>query len=122
MEAALLWAGVLVLGGIGAIFRTRIGAAIDNRKQTPFTLGTFVVNVSGSLVAGVLYGAGVGGDGELLASTALIGAYTTFSTWMADSERLGRQGAGELALLDVFGSLFAGLAAALLGMTIARAF
>jgi CrcB protein len=119
---ALLWGGVVLLGGVGAIFRTRIGAEVDRRKQSPFPLGTFVVNVSGSLLAGVLYGAGVGGDGELLASTALIGAYTTFSTWMSDSERLSRQGAGQLALLDVFGSLFAGLAAALLGMTIARAF
>lgn len=119
---ALLWAGVLVLGGIGAIFRTRIGAAIDKRKQTPFPLGTFVVNVSGSFLAGVLYGAAVAGDGELLASTALIGAYTTFSTWMADSEKLTCGGPAELVLLNVFGSLFAGLGAALLGMTIARAF
>ena len=119
---ALLWAGVLVLGGIGAIFRTRIGAAIDERKQTAFPLGTFVVNISGSFIAGVLYGAAVAGDGELLASTALIGAYTTFSTWMSDNDRLARDGPGELALLNLFGSLFAGLAAALLGMTIARAF
>lgn len=119
---ALLWIGVVILGGIGAIFRTRIGAGIDKRKQTPFPLGTFVVNVSGAFIAGVLYGAGVAGDGELLASTALIGAYTTFSTWMSDNDRLEREGPGQLALLNIFGSLFAGLAAALLGLAIARAF
>ncbi len=122
MNEVALWVGVVILGGIGAIFRTRIGAAIDRGKRTAFPLGTFCVNVSGSCIAGVLYGAGVGGDGELLASTALIGAYTTFSTWMADSERLSRTEPARLALLNVFGSLFAGLGAALVGMTIARAF
>lgn len=122
MSEVALWAGVLILGGIGAIFRTRIGGAIDRGKQTQFPLGTFCVNVSGSCLAGILYGAGVGGDGELLASTALIGAYTTFSTWMSDSDRLAREGAGRLVALNVLGSLFAGLGAALVGMTIARAF
>lgn len=117
MTAVLLWAGVLALGGCGAILRTAVGATIDGRMRTPFPLGTFTVNMSGSFLVGLLYGAGLAGDPRLLASTALVGAYTTFSTWMADSERLERTGRVEVALLNVFGSLLIGFGIALLGKT-----
>jgi fluoride exporter len=48
-------------------------------------------------------------------STGLIGAYTTFSTWMGDSEKLVRGGQVQLAMLNLFGSILLGLCAALLG-------
>lgn len=115
MTDVLLWAGVVALGGVGAIFRTTIGGSIDGRKRMPFPLGTFVVNVSGAFLVGVLYGAGLGADPALLASTALIGAYTTFSTWMGDSEKLLAKGQVSVALLNVFASLFVGLGIAFLG-------
>jgi CrcB protein len=118
---ALLWAGVLALGGAGAIFRTAIAAGVDEHKWTPFPLGTFVVNISGALLAGLLYGAGLDGDPGLLASTALIGAYTTFSTWIGDSERLLGEGRVEVALLNLFGSLLAGFGIAFGGKAVGTA-
>ncbi len=120
MTAALLWAGVLALGGCGAILRTAIGATVDGRKHTQFPLGTLVVNISGAFMVGVLYGARMTGDSRLLASTALIGAYTTYSTWMADSERLGRGGQTNLALLNVFATMLLGLGVAFLGKGLGR--
>lgn len=113
--------GFLVCGGIGAVLRTAIGASVDARKKTGFPLGTFVVNVSGSFAAGVLYGSGIGGDAQLLTSVALVGAYSTFSTWMADTERLTRNGAIETALLNVFASLMVGFAFVLLGKLLGEA-
>ncbi len=118
MIDVLLWAAVLALGGIGAILRTAIGGDIDRRKRTPFPLGTFTINISGAFLVGVLYGAGLSGDPRLLASTALIGAYTTFSTWMADSERLLGKGQVELGLLNVFVSIFVGLGVAFVGKAV----
>lgn len=115
MSTVALWFGVLVLGGCGAIVRTGVGAAIDARKRMPFPLGTFAVNISGSFLAGLLYGAAVVDDPKLLFSTALIGAYTTFSTWMADSERLLRSGQIEIAVANVFGSVAIGFGAVVLG-------
>lgn len=121
MTDVLLWVGVLGLGGVGAILRTSIGATIDGRKRTPFPLGTFAVNVSGAFLVGCLYGAGLSGDPQLLAGTALIGAYTTFSTWMADSEKLVEGGQVEIALLNVFASIFIGLGIAFVGKAVGSA-
>lgn len=115
MSSVLLWLGVAALGGCGAILRTGIGASIDGRRQTPFPLGTLAVNLSGGFLAGLLYGAAVVGDAHLLVSTGLVGAYTTFSTWIGDSEKLVRGGQVQLAMINLFGSLLLGLCAALLG-------
>ena len=46
----------------------------------------------------MLHGAGVGGDALRLAGTGLIGAYTTFSTWMLESHRLGEDGRPRLGV------------------------
>lgn len=121
MSWVAVWAGVLALGGCGAILRTTIGGAIDRRTDTRFPLGTFCVNLSGAFTVGVLFGAGVANDGLLLAGTALVGAYTTFSTWISDVETLQSSKHVEMALLDLFGSLLLGFGAALLGKLIGEA-
>lgn len=121
MSTVFLWLGVLALGGCGAMLRTGIGATIDGRKRTPFPLGTFTVNVSGSFLGGLLYGADLIGDAHLLVATGLIGAFTTFSTWIGDSEKLLREGDASTATLNLLGSLLIGLGAALLGKVVGDA-
>jgi CrcB protein len=71
--------------------------------------------VSGSFLLGLLNGLGVAGDALLLAGTALLGSYTTFSTWMLESHRLGEDGEPARMWLNLAVSLVAGLAAAALG-------
>lgn len=115
MSTVFLWIGVLALGGCGAVLRTGIGATIDGHKRTPFPLGTFTVNMSGSFLAGLFYGADVLGDAHLLVATGLIGAFTTFSTWIGDSEKLLRKSDVSTAMLNLLGSILLGLGAALLG-------
>ena len=70
----------------------------------------------------MLHGAGVTGDALLLAGTALLGSFTTFSTWMVQSERLATEGDGALALVNVAGSLAVGLGAVVLGWALGAAF
>jgi CrcB protein len=82
-------------------------------------LGTLAVNLSGSLVLGLLVGAGLDGDGYLLAATAGLGSYTTFSTWMFESERLAERGARRVLGANLAVSLVAGVAAVALGRVIA---
>lgn len=115
MSQVFLWLGVLALGGCGAILRTGIGATIDGHKRTSFPLGTFTVNMTGSFLVGLVYGAGVVGDAHLLVGTGLIGAYTTYSTWIGDSEKLLRGDQVQTAMLNLFGSILLGLGVALLG-------
>jgi CrcB protein len=118
VSTAVLWVGVLALGGCGAVLRTSLGAAVDRHKRNAFPLGTFTVNISGAFVAGVLLGAVISDDAHFLFGTALVGAYTTFSTWMGDSERLLRQGHVEAALANVLVSITVGFGAALLGKVV----
>ena len=88
-------------------------------SDTGFPLGTLAVNLSGSFVLGLIVGAGLHGDDYLLAGTAAVGSYTTFSTWMLDTERLARDGRLARAAVNIGASLALGLAAALLGRAIA---
>jgi fluoride exporter len=110
-----VWAGVALLSGLGAILRFELHTWAQRRAATGFPVGTLVVNALGSLALGVLHGAGVTGDALLLAGTALLGSFTTFSTWMLETASLGERGQGRLALASLALSLAAGLTAVALG-------
>jgi CrcB protein len=100
-----------LLGGAGAIARFLLDGAVSSRAGRSFPWGTLVVNVSGSLLAGVLAGAALG-DGEYrLAGTGLVAAFTTFSTWALESHRLGEDGQLGLGVANFAVSLVLGLAA-----------
>jgi fluoride exporter len=117
----LLWIGVAALGGCGAVARVALTGAVNARAggRMPLPLGTLAVNVSGSALLGFLSGLALSGDALLLAGTGLLGGYTTFSTWMVDSERLAQQGEGRVAVVNVVASIAAGVAAVMLGRALA---
>lgn len=115
MSFAALWLGVGVLGGLGAIGRFLLDALVSTSAAARFPLGTLLVNLSGALVLGVLAGVALKGDAYLLAGTAVIGSYTTFSTWMLESHRLAEDGRRRLLAANVALSLLLGLGAAALG-------
>jgi CrcB protein len=106
----LVWLGVGVLGGLGAIARFVVGG---------LPLGTFAVNIGGTLLLGLLVGLAVSGDALLLAATALLASYTTFSAWMAETHGLAERGHRVAAAVNLIASLVLGVAAAALGRWIA---
>jgi CrcB protein len=110
-----LWLSVGVLGGLGALARFVIDALIAANTGARFPLGTLLVNLSGALVLGVLVGIALHGDAYLLAGTAVIGSYTTFSTWMLESHRLAEDGWRWLVWANLALSLALGVGAAALG-------
>ena len=114
----LVWFAVAVLGGAGAVGRLALDAAVSERAGDAFPWGTLAVNLSGAFALGVLVGADVAGDALLLAGTALLGSYTTFSTWMLESHRLGEDGEPGRMWLNLALPLIAGLAAAALGQVV----
>jgi CrcB protein len=117
----LVWLAVAALGGAGAVARFALDSAVSQRAGSGFPLGTLAVNASGAFALGLLAGAGVAGDALLLAGTAALGSYTTFSTWMLESHRLGEDGELARMWLNLAGSLAAGLAAVALGHALGRA-
>jgi len=118
MKGLALWVGVGCLGGCGALARMLLDGFVSSRTRGAFPLGTLAVNLSGALVLGVLAGAAVRGDALLLTGTAVIGAYTTFSTWMFETHRLAEDGGRLFAVVNVVASIAAGVAAAALGRAI----
>ena len=111
-----VWLGVGLLGGIGAVLRFLVDGAVGTRVATSFPVGTLVVNLSGAFALGVLAEALADGDALRLAGTGLLGAYTTFSTWMFETERLGEDGQKRLVAANIIVSLGAGILAAWAGM------
>jgi fluoride exporter len=110
-----VWAGVAVLGGCGAILRFLVDGAVSARSGSAFPFGTFAVNAGGAFVLGLLVGLALEGNAYLLAGTATVGSYTTFSTWMLETHRLGEEGEDRGALVNVVASLAVGVGAAALG-------
>jgi len=76
----LLWAGMLGVGGFGAVSRFMVDRAVSRRTKGPFPFGTLVVNISGAMLLGFLTGLVLRHEVAMLAGTAFLGAYTTFST------------------------------------------
>ena len=119
MSSIVLWLGVGLLGGVGAIARFLVDGMVSARSGGDgFPVGTLVVNLSGAVLLGVLAGAAIHDDAYLLAGTATLGSYTTFSTWMFESQRLAEDGRRWAAALNVGASLVLGVAAVALGRVI----
>ena len=112
-----VWVGIALLGGVGATGRFLLDTLISSRDGG-FPLGTFVINATGALLLGLLTGLAVEGDALLLAGTATLGSYTTFSTWMFETHRLAEDAEIPAATVNILLSLAVGVAGAALGRTI----
>jgi CrcB protein len=113
--SVLVALGVGLLGGVGAISRFLLDAAVAGRLGRDFPYGTFVVNISGAFVLGTMVGAALQHDSFRLAGTGFVGAFTTFSTWAFESHRLGEDGQLRVGVLNFLVSLLLGVLAAWAG-------
>ncbi len=113
--SALAWVGVGLLGGLGALARFLLDGFVGDRLGGGFPWGTLAVNISGALVLGLLTGLALRGDALVLAGGAAIGSYTTFSTWMLESDRSVEGGQTAAAIVNIVLALLVGLGAAALG-------
>ncbi len=119
MTGALL---VALAGGAGAAARFWVDGEVRARRRSVLPLGTVVVNVTGSLLIGLVAGAhlyaGLPVTGYLLLATGFCGGYTTFSAAMVETVRLGQAGDVARAVLHLAGTLLLTVAAAALGVAL----
>lgn len=118
--SAPAWIGVAALGGVGALGRFLLDGWVSSRTSRALPFGTLAVNASGALALGLIAGLALTGDALVLFGTAAVGSYTTFSTWMFETHRLGEDGQGREALANVLVSVLAGFAAVALGRALGR--
>lgn len=109
------WIAVGLLGGLAAAARFAIDFEVKLRARSEFPLGILVVNLSGALALGVVAGAALHGEALAIVAGGGIGSFTTFSTWILDSDRLGAAGQAPLAWLNIGLSVVAGFAAVAIG-------
>ncbi len=118
---------LLVVAGavVGAPLRYLTDRAVQSRHDSVFPWGTFLVNVSGCLILGLVTGAAAQGAAsshlQLLLGTGLCGALTTYSTFSYETLRLAETGSGLYAVANIAGSVTAGLGAAFVGVSLAQA-
>jgi CrcB protein len=121
MSVVALWIGVALIGGVGAVCRFVVDKRVQQRVSRPFPVGTLVVNISGAWLLGFIGGLALTPHAALLAGTAFVGAYTTFSTWMLETQRLAEERQMWPAATNIVISMALGLAAAWLGQTMGAA-
>jgi CrcB protein len=117
-----VWIGVALLGGCGALARFGLTLIVADRLHPHLPVGTLAVNVSGAFLLGLLAGAAVEGDARLLLGAGLLGSYTTFSTWMVETQRIEEAGRRRIAIANLVLSVVLGLAAAAIGHAIGTEF
>jgi CrcB protein len=119
----LAWAAFVAAGAAGAPARYLLDRAVGERARGAFPWGTFVVNVTGSFLFGLITGLGLNHAfpkvPRVVLGTGFCGAYTTFSTFTFETVRLLDEGALGEALRNAAGSLLAGSFAAAAGLAVA---
>ena len=113
---------LVILGGsAGSVARWSTDRAVSARHTTGLPWGTFIINLVGSFVLGLVLGARLGPSWAVLLGTGFCGAFTTFSTFAFEAVRLSETGRRLAAVLYVGGSLAFGLALVTLGWWLGEA-
>jgi CrcB protein len=105
----MLWLGIGLAGGAGAVLRFLLDGRVSARLGSGFPYGTLSVNLSGAGILGFISAVVLNPQLALIVGTGVMGGYTTFSTWMFDSQRLSEDRKPARSWANVILSLIAGL-------------
>ncbi|MEO9015175.1 MAG: fluoride efflux transporter CrcB [Terrimesophilobacter sp.] len=111
---------VSVAGGLGAAARFALDGVISGKFRSAYPVGTTVINVTGSLLLGLVTGLtishGMPQQWHLILGSGFLGGYTTFSTASVETVRLFQAGRHLSALATALGMLVFSVLAAALGL------
>jgi CrcB protein len=113
-------------GFLGANLRFLVARWVGAIATTRFPLGTFVINISGCFLLGILGSVAAsrlspaGDELRLALGVGFLGAFTTFSTFEFESHALFEDGAWGIAVANITLSVLLGLVAVRLGVLVVR--
>lgn len=118
---------VFLGGGLGASLRHAVNMLCARSLGTAFPWGTFIINITGSTVMGLIAGylafkGGASQHWRLFLMTGILGGYTTFSAFSLDAALFYERGEAGMALLYVLGSVVVSIAGLFAGLAVVRHF
>jgi fluoride exporter len=106
---AVGWLLVAPAGALGAVARYGTGAFMSRRYGLGAPWGVLAVNLAGAFLLGLLVGARPGDAMVLALGTGFLGAFTTFSTWMVETDALAVRRRWREALWNLAGPAAGGV-------------
>lgn len=118
MSGLVLALPVALAGGVGAALRFAIDMSIPAKTRARFPWGTWLINITGSFVLGLIAGPLTGVVWGPVFTIGLLGGYTTFSAASLETVSLAEDGRWETALFYGLGTLVISALAALGGVAL----
>ncbi len=113
-------------GFIGSVMRYLVQVYVEKGLSTTFPWGTFIANIAGSFIIGIVFALAQKGDllsaeWRMFLAVGICGGFTTFSSFAYNNLTMLKEQAYGQFIWNVGGSLFFGLLAVYLGMILVRA-
>lgn len=105
-------------GALGAVARYVLSGVVQEGTRSDLPIGTLCVNLAGAFLLGLVAGIDQLDSLATLVGAGLLGGFTTFSTWMVETMRLGLAPLTSRAVLNVAIALLAGVALAGIGYSL----
>ena len=113
-------------GFIGSVMRYLVQIFVEKGLSTTFPWGTFIANIAGSLIIGIVFGLSEKGDllsseWRMFMAVGICGGFTTFSSFAYNNLMMIKEQSFVQLLWNIGGSLFLGIVAVYAGIILVRA-
>jgi CrcB protein len=107
-------------GALGSIVRFKLGEVISERSKTTFPIATFIINITGAILLGIVSSLDVSRNLYMLLAHGFLGAYTTFSTFMYEGFNLFQENEKLNAFIYILSSLILGIIGFVVGFGLGK--
>ncbi|PKM96141.1 MAG: fluoride efflux transporter CrcB [Firmicutes bacterium HGW-Firmicutes-1] len=100
---------ICIGGALGSVSRYALGKMISEKTNTTFPIGTFIINIMGAFLLGIVSNQRLTQNVTLMLTDGFLGGFTTFSTFMYEGFNLFQENEKLNAFTYIGGSLILGI-------------